>query len=40
VSSAPTAPPRWRTIVGTLALTEIVSWGILYYAFGVLVPPM
>jgi MFS family permease len=40
VSSAPAAPPRWRTIVGTLALTEIVSWGILYYSFGVLVQPM
>ena len=40
MSSSPTGPPRWRTIVGTLALTEIVSWGILYYAFGVLVPPM
>ncbi len=26
--------------MGALALSEIVSWGILYYAFGVLVPPM
>ncbi|HEX6882928.1 MAG TPA: MFS transporter [Planctomycetota bacterium] len=33
-------PPRWRTVVGTLALTELVSWGILYYAFGALVPAM
>jgi MFS family permease len=38
--SSPTVPPRWRTVVGALALTEIVSWGVLYYAFGVLVPPM
>lgn len=40
MNSSPTAPARWRTVVGTLALTEIVSWGILYYAFGVLVQPM
>lgn len=40
VSSTPAAPARWRRVVGALALTEIVSWGILYYAFGVLVPPM
>lgn len=40
MNSSPTAPARWRSVVGTLALTEIVSWGILYYAFGVLVPPM
>ena len=40
MDSPPTAPARWRTVVGTLALTEIVSWGILYYTFGVLVPPM
>ena len=40
MSSPPAAPARWRTVVGTLAFTEIVSWGILYYAFGVLVPPM
>ncbi len=40
MSSTPAAPARWRRVVGALALTEIVSWGILYYAFGVLVPPM
>ncbi len=40
MNSSPTAPARWRSVVGSLALTEIVSWGILYYAFGVLVPPM
>ena len=40
MNSSPTAPPGWRTIVATLSLTEVVSWGILYYAFGVLVPPM
>jgi len=33
-------PTRWTTLVGALALTEIVSWGVLYYAFGVLVPAM
>lgn len=37
-------PPRqtyygW-TIVGTLALTETISWGILYYAFSVFLVPM
>jgi predicted MFS family arabinose efflux permease len=27
-------------VVGALALTEIVSWGVFYYAFGALVVPM
>jgi MFS family permease len=40
VNSEPPAPARWHGVVGALALTEIVSWGVLYYAFGVLVPPM
>lgn len=40
MNSSPAAPARWRSVVGALALTEVVSWGILYYAFGVLVPPM
>ena len=40
MSSSTTASARWRQVVGALALTEIVSWGILYYAFGVLVSPM
>jgi len=31
---------RPKLLVGTLAATELVSWGILYYAFGVLVEPM
>lgn len=31
---------RPQLLVGTLAATELVSWGILYYAFGVLVEPM
>jgi MFS family permease len=31
--------PRWRR-VATLALTETVSWGVLYYAFSALVVPM
>jgi len=39
VSSPPPAP-RPALVVAALSLTEIVSWGILYYAFGVLVPPM
>jgi MFS family permease len=33
-------PARWRTVVGALALSGIVSWGVLYYAFGALVPAM
>jgi len=33
-------PGRPRILVATLACTELVSWGILYYAFGVLVEPM
>jgi len=33
-------PVRPKLLVGTLAATELVSWGILYYAFGVLVEPM
>ena len=31
--------PRWRR-VGVLAFTETISWGILYYAFSVLLVPM
>lgn len=31
--------PRWRR-VAMLALTETVSWGVLYYTFSVLVVPM
>ena len=46
-SYAPPAPERyggrrfygWR-IVGVLAVTETVSWGILYYAFSVFLVPM
>ena len=38
------APPFWRTrawrIVGALSVTETISWGILYYAFAVLLLPM
>lgn len=36
-------PARWFygwTIVGTLAVTETVSWGILYYAFSIFLVPM
>lgn len=44
----PTGPPsrrrrwlasRWRG-VAILAVTETVSWGVLYYAFSVLIVPM
>lgn len=28
------------TLVGTLGLTELVSWGVVYYAFGVMLAPM
>jgi hypothetical protein len=28
------------TIVWTLAVTETISWGILYYAFAVFLVPM
>lgn len=42
-ASTPAAPRRryygW-TIVGTLAVTETVSWGIVYYAFAVFLVPM
>jgi len=30
---------RWR-VVGALAVTETVSWGVLYYAFAVFLAPM
>jgi hypothetical protein len=29
----------WR-IVATLAVTETISWGVLYYGFSVVVIPM
>ena len=32
--------PSARRVVGTLAVTETVSWGVLYYAFAVLQVPM
>lgn len=38
-----TAPRRFYygwTLVGTLAITETVSWGIVYYAFSVFLVPM
>jgi MFS family permease len=28
------------TLIGTLSLTELVSWGVLYYAFTVFITPM
>ena len=30
---------RW-VIVSTLSVTETISWGIVYYAFGILLAPM
>lgn len=30
--------PRGRRVLGVLAITQIVSWGSLYYAFGILAP--
>jgi MFS family permease len=44
-SAQPTlARPVWRTrawgIVGALSITEMISWGILYYAFAVFLLPM
>jgi MFS family permease len=44
----PRTAPAWRhpplyygwTIVGTLGLTELISWGIVYYAFSVMLAPM
>ena len=37
--SVPAASYRW-VIVSTLSVTETISWGILYYAFGILLAPM
>ena len=34
-----TSSYRW-VIVSTLSVTETISWGILYYAFGILLAPM
>ena len=34
---APLDPTRLRRVVGVLSFTEIVSWGVLFYAFTVLV---
>ena len=40
----PSPRPAWRTrawgIVGSLSVTETVSWGILYYAFAAFLVPM
>src|SRR5262245_52968108 len=35
-------PPLYYgwVVVGTLAITEPISWGILYYGFGVMLTPM
>ena len=39
-SASPSRPYYGWTIAGTLALTETVSWGILFYAFSVFITPM
>jgi MFS family permease len=39
MSRDPAWPGRWRTVT-VLAITETVSWGILYYAFAVVLEPM
>jgi MFS family permease len=40
-SSSRAVDPRYGwTIVAVLALTETVSWGVLYYAFAVFIPSM
>jgi MFS family permease len=40
-AAQPTADPHYGwTIVAVLAVTETVSWGILYYAFAVFLPSM
>ena len=38
-SSSKAPSYRW-VIVSTLSVTETISWGILYYAFGILLAPM
>ena len=38
--SSPKAPGYRWVIVSTLSVTETISWGILYYAFGILLAPM
>jgi MFS family permease len=38
-SSPKTPSYRW-VIVSTLSVTETISWGILYYSFGILLAPM
>ena len=39
MSAAQPARRGWA-IVGALSVTEIVSWGVLYYAFAVFLLPM
>ena len=40
VGAGKSAPQRSESAALTLALTELVSWGILYYAFTVIQTPM
>lgn len=39
-SPEPLAPPPPRHLVWTLGLTEVLSWGTLYFSFTVLIVPM
>jgi MFS family permease len=29
-----------RALVGTLAVTQTITWGVLYYAYAIVLPPM
>lgn len=40
LASAPPTPRRLWMSVGALAVAETVSWGVLFYSFGVLLPAM
>jgi MFS family permease len=37
---SPKAPSYRWVVLSTLSVTETISWGILYYAFGILLAPM
>ncbi len=39
-SASPSRRYYGWTIAGTLALTETVSWGILFYSFSIFITPM
>ena len=41
-AAAPRSPRLYRgwQMIGALSITEMISWGILYYGFGVFLPAM